>query len=53
MPVRFTAKGNEPETLVHLAEALRAIAKDHKTAAPLLKALAESYDLRAQAQTKH
>lgn len=50
MPIRTTPKGAEPETLSTLAAALRAIARDHKSAAPLLRALAESYDLRAQVQ---
>lgn len=48
MPVRIPLKGAEPETLATLAAALRAIARDHKSAAPVLHALAESYDLRAQ-----
>ncbi|MBI3192142.1 MAG: hypothetical protein HYZ36_05695 [Pedosphaera parvula] len=51
MPVRILPKAAEPETLATLAAALRAIARDHKSAAPVLHALAESYDLRAQAQS--
>lgn len=48
MPVRIPLKGADPDTLSTLAAALRAIARDHKSAAPVLHALAESYDLRAQ-----
>lgn len=50
MPVKIPLKGADPDTLATLAAALRAIARDHKSAAPVLHALAESYDLRAQAQ---
>jgi hypothetical protein len=55
MAVRIPLKSAKPETLSTLAAALRAIAHDHKSAAPVLRALAESYDLRAQAQntTQH
>ncbi|MBC7950597.1 MAG: hypothetical protein H7Z12_02090 [Rhodospirillaceae bacterium] len=55
MPVRTPLKAADPDTLATLAAALRAIARDHKSAAPVLHALAKSYDLRAQTQntTQH